>query len=174
LQAMRAKGCFATSDFLPPLFDIFPSGTSASSSARSRLLSPCRFVRDHRASLGTLAPALQQPSNPATQQVTRRDGSSAPSVPPGLGWCDRSGLQVRELSHTPSYVWIRTELGFKECGDDVVRNCAPYYPGANARDVCIVMLDALPGHKRVVDDGCSDSAHLVGGDSGAHPGSTHQ
>ena len=62
---------------------------------------------------------------------------------------------------------IREEAGFEELGDELLCLFRGDDAGAEAEDIHVVVLHALPGGIFVVADGGADAGDLVGGDGGA-------
>jgi hypothetical protein len=76
--------------------------------------------------------------------------------------------------YTPAKLGIRREFGIHKSFKNLLRNCDPDYPGPNADQVHIVVLDTLVGAVGVMREGGPDPGDLISGDRSTNSGSAHQ
>src|SRR4029077_15874292 len=65
-----------------------------------------------------------------------------------------------------------TELGGQKCLYEIPGHCRSNGSSAHAKDVHVVVLDALPRREMIVDQGCTNARNLVCADRSAYAAAT--
>ena len=76
-------------------------------------------------------------------------------------------FEFAEFFNAAAEMFLGAELCGEEGADDVANNLRAYEPGAEAKDVDVVVDNRLPRHIRVHRDRGSNTGDLVGGDAGS-------
>src|SRR3989442_4295715 len=85
-----------------------------------------------------------------------------------IGCPRRLGLQERDLAQAAQMSRGLAELGGQECLHEIPGHARPHGAATHADDVHVIVLDALPRRKVVMDQRGTDTRHLVGADRGTH------
>jgi hypothetical protein len=84
------------------------------------------------------------------------------------GLADLFGLERMHFRQTPLMAIGAAEIGGEENADEFKRELGSDNPGTQTKHIHLIILDALPGGKGIMDQAGADTGDFVGSDAGAH------